>query len=173
MKNKGILFIVVGFLCFCFVVFYKGLNNPNTYIPETNKKKNIPIFNAKDFYSKNYITSDKIFEENIFYIVNIWASWCVPCRVEHPLLMQLSKNQSVKLIGLNYRDNFNNAKNFIEEFGNPYSRILIDKDGTLGIEFGAYGVPETFLIDKNKIIIKKFVGPINQEIVNEIKLMIK
>ena len=87
--------------------------------------------------------------------------------------MQLSKNQSIKLIGLNYRDNFNNAKKFIDEFGNPYSRILIDKDGTLGVEFGAYGVPETFLIDKNKNIIKKFVGPINQEIVNEIKLIIK
>ena len=87
--------------------------------------------------------------------------------------MQLSKNESIKLIGLNYRDNFNNAKKFIDDLGNPYSRILIDKDGTLGIEFGAYGVPETFLIDKNKDIIKKFVGPINQEIVNEIKLIIK
>ena len=87
--------------------------------------------------------------------------------------MQLSKNQSIKLIGLNYRDNFNNAKKFIDDFGNPYSRILIDKDGTLGVEFGAYGVPETFLIDKNKNIIKKFIGPINQEIVNEIKLIIK
>ena len=88
-------------------------------------------------------------------------------------LMQLNENHSVKLIGLNYRDSFNNAKKFIDEFGNPYSRILIDKDGTLGVEFGAYGVPETFLIDKNKDIIKKFVGPINQEIVNEIKLIIK
>ena len=87
--------------------------------------------------------------------------------------MQLSKNKSIKLIGLNYRDNFDNAKKFINVFGNPYSRILIDKDGTLGVEFGAYGVPETFLIDKNKDIIKKFVGPINQEIVNEIKLIIK
>jgi cytochrome c biogenesis protein CcmG/thiol:disulfide interchange protein DsbE len=87
--------------------------------------------------------------------------------------MQLSTNQSIKLIGLNYRDNFNNAKKFIDDFGNPYSRILIDKDGTLGVEFGAYGVPETFLIDKNKDIIKKFVGPINQEFVNEIKLIIK
>ena len=87
--------------------------------------------------------------------------------------MQLSKNQSIKLIGLNYRDNFNNAKKFINDFGNPYSKILIDKDGTLGVEFGVYGVPETFLIDKNKDIIKKFVGPINQEIVNEIKSIIK
>jgi len=173
MKNKFSLFIVVIFLSFCFVIFYKGLNTPNTYTPKVNEKKNIPTFKAKDFDSDNYIDSDKIFEENIFYIINIWASWCVPCRTEHPLLIQLSKNESIKLIGLNYRDNFNNAKKFIDDFGNPYSKILIDKDGTLAVEFGAYGVPETFLIDKNKDIIKKFVGPIDQEIVNEIKLIIK
>ena len=173
MKNKLSLFVIAIFLSFCFVIFYKGLNTPNNYTPMVNEKKNIPNFKAKDFDSNNYINSDKIFEENIFYIVNIWASWCVPCRAEHPLLMQLKKNKSIKLIGLNYRDNFNNAKKFIDDFGNPYSRILIDKDGILGIEFGAYGVPETFLIGKNKDIIKKFVGPINQEIVNEIKLIIK
>jgi cytochrome c biogenesis protein CcmG/thiol:disulfide interchange protein DsbE len=173
MKNKFCLFIVIIFLSFCFIIFYKGLNTPNTYTPQINEKKKIPTFGSKYFDSNNYLNSDKIFEEKIFYIVNIWASWCVPCRTEHPLLMQLSKNQSIKLIGLNYRDNYNNAKKFINDFGNPYSRILIDKDGTLAIEFGAYGVPETFLIDKNKDIIKKFVGPINQEIVNEIKLIIK
>ena len=173
MKNKLILSITIIFLSFCFVVFYKGLNNSNTYTPQINDKKNIPIFKAKDFYSNIYVNSEKIFEQDIFYIVNIWASWCVPCRTEHPTLMELSKSQSVKLIGLNYRDNQINAKNFINEFGNPYSQILIDKDGTLGIEFGAYGVPETFVIDRNKKIIRKFVGPINQEIADEIKLIIK
>ena len=173
MKYKLILSITIIFLSFCFVVFYKGLNNSNTYTPQINDKKNIPIFKAKDFNSNIYTNSEKIFEEDIFYIVNIWASWCVPCRTEHPTLMELSKSQSVKLIGLNYRDNQINAKNFINEFGNPYSQILIDKDGTLGIEFGAYGVPETFVIDRNKKIIRKFVGPINQEIADEIKLIIK
>ena len=87
--------------------------------------------------------------------------------------MELSKNQSIKLIGLNYRDNLNNAKDFINGFGNPYSQIIIDNDGALSVEFGAYGVPETFVIDKNKKIIIKFVGPINQEIVDKIKLIIK
>ena len=74
---------------------------------------------------------------------------------------------------MNYRDNLNNAKKFIDELGNPYSQILIDNDGILSVEFGAYGVPETFLIDKNRKIIKKFIGPINKEIVEEIKLIIK
>ena len=173
MKNKFRLFVIVIFLSFCFVIFYKGLNTPNNYTPKVNEKKNIPNFKAKDFNSDSYINSEKIFEESTFYIVNIWASWCVPCRTELPLLIFLWRYKSIKVIGLNYRDNFSNAKKFIDDFGNPYSRILIDKDGTLGVEFGAYGVPETFLIDKNKNIIKKFVGPINQEIVNEIKLMIK
>jgi cytochrome c biogenesis protein CcmG/thiol:disulfide interchange protein DsbE len=173
MKNKFSSFIIITFLIFCFVIFYKGLNNPNTYSPKIKDKKNIPIFEAKDFNSSFYLNSEKIFEEDTFYIVNIWASWCVPCRIEHPLLMKLSKNQSIKLIGLNYRDSLINAKNFINEFGNPYSQILIDKDGTLGVEFGAYGVPETFIVDKNKKIIKRFIGPINKEIVKEIKLIIK
>ena len=173
MKNKLNLFVVIIFLSFCFIIFYKGLNNPNTYSPKIKSEKKIPIFEAKDFNSSVYLNSIQIFEEDVFYIVNIWASWCVPCRTEHPLLMKLSKNQSVKLVGLNYKDNLNNAKKFIDEFGNPYSQIIIDNDGTLSVEFGAYGVPETFIIDKNKMIIKKFIGPIDKKIVEEIKLIIK
>ena len=173
MKNKIKLSIIIIFLIFCFVIFFKGLNNSNTYIPKIKNKKDIPTFEAKDFNSNTYIDSKRIFEEDIFYIVNIWASWCAPCRIEHPLLMGLSKNQSIKLIGLNYKDKLNNAKDFINEFGNPYSQIIIDNDGTLSVEFGAYGVPETFIIDKNKKIIKRFVGPINQKIVEEIRLIIK
>ena len=173
MKNKFSIIVIIVFLIFCFGIFYKGLDNSNTYAPKIKDKKNIPIFKAKDFNSNIYINSEKIFKEDTFYIVNIWASWCVPCRTEHPLLMVLSKNHSAKLIGLNYRDNLNNAKKFIKEFGNPYSQILIDSDGILSVEFGAYGVPETFIIDKNKRIIRKFIGPINKEIVEEIKLIIK
>ena len=173
MKNKFSIFAIVIFLTFCFIIFYKGLSTPTTYIPKANEKKNIPTFKVKDFDSNDYVNSDKIFEDNVFYIVNIWASWCIPCRKEHPLLMELSEDQSIKLVGLNYKDNSENAKEFIKNFGNPYSQILIDNDGTLSVEFGAYGVPETFLIDKNKKIIDKFIGPINQEILKKIKLAIR
>ena len=173
MKNKINIIIIFISLIFCFFIFYIGLDKPNTYTPKTNTEKNLPIFKAKDFTLNSYINSEEIFEENIYYIVNIWASWCIPCRKEHPLLMELSNDQLIKLIGLNYRDNLNNAKKFINELGNPYTQILIDKDGTLAVEFGAYGVPETFLIDKNKKIIKKFAGPINKKIVEEIKIIIK
>ena len=133
----------------------------------------MPILNIKEFNSNNYINSEKVFEGSRYYILNIWASWCVPCREEHPWLMELSKNQSIKLIGLNYKDDLTNAKKFVNKFGNPYSQNLIDDDGTIAIEFGAYGVPETFVINKDKIIIKKFVGPINQKIFKEIQLIIK
>ena len=173
MKNKLKLIIFFIFFIFCFIIFFKGLDKSNTYTPTTNIEKNLPIFKAKDFSLNTYIDSENIFIEESYYIVNIWASWCVPCRKEHPLLMELSNNKSIKLIGLNYRDNLNNAKKFINELGNPYSQILIDKNGTLGIEFGAYGVPETFLVDKNKKIIRKFIGPINKKIMEEIKLIIK
>jgi len=173
MKNKINLIILLIFLIFCFTIFYKGLDNPNIYTPKTNIQRNLPIFKAKDFITNTNIDSAKVFAKDSYYIVNIWASWCIPCRKEHPLLMELNKNQSIKLVGLNYRDNLNNAMKFINEYGNPYTQILIDKDGTLAIEFGAYGVPETFLIDKNKKIIKKFVGPINKKILEEIKLIVK
>ena len=173
MKIKFIFSIIVIFLSFCFIIFYKGLSNSNIYSPKINDKKNIPTFEAKDFNSNFYLDSKQIFEKNSFYIVNIWASWCTPCRKEHPFLMKLSKSKSVILIGLNYKDNLKNAKKFIDKLGNPYTQILLDDDGTLGVEFGAYGVPETFVIDKNKMIIKKFLGPINQEVLEEIKLITK
>ena len=173
MKIKLKLFILLVFLSFCFIIFYKGLSNSNTYAPKVNDKRNLPNFEAKNFSSNININSKKIFEEDSFYILNIWASWCIPCRKEHPLLMKLSKNKKIKLIGLNYKDNSNNARKFINKFGNPYSQILIDSDGTLSFEFGAYGVPETFIVDKNKMIVKKFIGPINKDILKEIKSIIK
>tara|TARA_B100000787_G_C16042630_1_gene227662 strand:- start:94 stop:615 length:522 start_codon:yes stop_codon:yes gene_type:complete len=173
MRNKLKIYILVILLFFCFIIFYKGLNNSNIYTPKISDIKYIPTFKAIEFNSNIETDSEKVFKENSFYIINIWASWCVPCRKEHSLLIELSQIQSVKLIGLNYRDNLDNAKKFINELGNPYSQILIDNEGILAIEFGAYGVPETFLIDKNKKIIKRITGPINRKILEEIKLIIK
>jgi cytochrome c biogenesis protein CcmG, thiol:disulfide interchange protein DsbE len=173
MRNKFYLIILFIFLSVCFIIFYKGLSNSNVYTPKVDQKKNIPNFKVKEFDSNIDLSFKEIFKKNHYYILNIWASWCVPCRTEHPLLMKLSNNPSIKLIGLNYKDNLKNAKKFINEFGNPYTQILVDSDGTLSIELGAYGVPETFLIDKERKIIKKFVGPINQEIVEKIEMITK
>ena len=164
-------FLVISLLII-FIIFYKGLQNPNIYTPNTNIEKNIPIFETKIFDSEDTVNSKNFFLDNKFYLLNIWASWCVPCRNEHSFLISLSKKRDIEIIGLNYKDNIKNAKNFIRELGNPYSVIFSDLDGTISIEWGAYGVPETFLI-YNKKIIKKIIGPINDDSFAEIEKMIK
>ena len=172
MKSKILpIFLTIIFLII-FFIFYKGLHNSNIYIPKTKIEKNIPSFRAKIFDSHDQINSDDIFENNKFYMMNIWASWCVPCREEHFFLMSLSSQKNLEIIGLNYKDNIENAKNFLKELDNPYTIILSDMDGTKAIEWGAYGVPETFLI-YNKKIIKKIIGPINKTLFLEIKKIIK
>ena len=173
MKSKILLSVITVFFIFCFFVFFKGLDNSNNYIPEKNIGKKFPSFNAKSFYDERIINSDNILIEEKIYLLNIWASWCLPCKREHIFLMELSKNNSIKIIGLNYKDNLNNAKKFINDMGNPYSDILIDKDGVISIELGAYGIPETLVFDKSKTILKKFVGPLNEQSFKEIKLLIK
>ena len=164
-------FLIISLLII-FIIFYKGLQNPNIYTPNTNIEKNIPIFETKIFDSEDTVNSKNFFLDNKFYLLNIWASWCVPCRNEHSFLISLSKKRDIEIIGLNYKDNIKNAKNFIRELGNPYSVIFSDLDGTISIEWGAYGVPETFLI-YNKKIIKKIIGPINDDSFAEIEKMIK
>ena len=171
MKKKIISFLIVSSLIFIFIIFYKGLNRSNFYKPKS-EIKDIPQFLSISFYSKNIIDSKNIFNGEKYYILNIWASWCVPCRDEHPILFDLAKNDKLEIIGLNYKDKESNAKNFLDELGDPYEQILLDKDGTNAIEWGAIGVPETFLIYNNKII-KKFIGPLNQKSIKEIAQIIK
>ena len=171
--NKTLPISILIFLVFCFFVFLKGLSNKNNYIPNESLGKKISSFNAKNFFNKQETNSDELFIEKKIYLLNIWASWCVPCRNEHKILMQLSQNDSIKIIGLNYKDNLDNAKKFINDMGNPYSKILRDQDGTISIDLGAYGVPETLVIDNNKIILKKFVGPLNNQSLKEIKSLIR
>ena len=171
MKKRLISFLIVILFIFVFVVFYKGLNKTSNYKPKS-EIKDVPEFISVSFFSKEEIDSKKIFNENKYYLLNIWASWCVPCRDEHPILINLSKDDNLEIIGLNYKDNLRNAKKFLDELRNPYKEILIDQDGIIAIEWGAFGVPETFLVYENKII-KKFIGPLNQNSFLEIKQSIK
>ena len=155
-----------------FFIFYQGLQNPNTYVPNTNFKKDIPSFKAKMFETKDQVNHDDIFKDDKFYLVNIWASWCVPCRDEHFFLLNLNNQDNLKIVGINYKDNDENAKKFLKELGSPYDIIILDKTGTIAIEWGAYGVPESFLVE-NKKIIKKIIGPLNKDLFLEIKELIK
>ena len=168
MKTKIFpIFLIVSFTII-FFVFYKGLQNSNIYTPEIKSEIKIPNFHTKEFFSKDKIDSDQIFIGSEYYLLNIWASWCIPCKEEHKYLMNLSKKDNIKIIGQNYKDNFDNAKNFLTKLGNPYDLIYLDNDGIIAIEWGAYGVPETFLI-KNNQIIKKIIGPLNEELLSKIK----
>ena len=113
-KNITYLTIVV-FIIFIFLLFYKGLYKTNVYIPNELNNKNLIAFSGKDLFSEAEINITDLIIDNKFTIINIWASWCVPCRAEHHFLMDLSKNSKVNLIGINYRDNSINAKKFIND----------------------------------------------------------
>ena len=165
------LFLTIIFLVI-FFVFYKGLQNSNIYTPNNNIEKDLPNFQTKMFNEDREIFLRDIFKKDKFYLINIWASWCIPCREEHSFLISLSNLKNIEIVGLNYKDNRQNAKNFLKELDNPYQIILSDKDGTNSIELGAYGVPESFLIYNQKII-KKIIGPLNNKSFIEIKKIIK
>ena len=171
MKNKLLPFSFFCIFIIIFIVFYKGLKDTNIYTPESKTNYEVPSSVVK-LFDTSEINTIKIFQSNKFYLLNIWSSWCVPCRKEHPYLMELKNNDRLKVIGMNYKDTKENAKNFLKELGNPYDRIIFDSKGTNAIEWGAYGVPETFLIN-NKKIIKKYIGPLNKVSIEEIKLYIK
>lgn len=96
-------------------------------------------------------------------VVNVWASWCAPCRVEHPVLMELAKDPSVRVVGLNYKDRPDAARRFLAALGNPFSALGLDESGRVGIEWGVYGVPETFLVGPDGTIRHKHVGPLAPE----------
>ncbi|MDC3117041.1 DsbE family thiol:disulfide interchange protein [Candidatus Pelagibacter sp.] len=172
MKSKFFPLILILVFLITFVIFFKGLKSSNIYIPNTNLQKKIPSFELKSFENNSIIISEKIFKDNGYYLMNIWASWCIPCRDEHKILMELKQNEKIKLIGFNYKDNFKNALNFLKDLGNPYDTIVSDKDGTAAIEWGAYGVPESFLVYQNKII-KRFIGPIKNKDLLEIQKIIR
>ena len=167
MKNKIVPFLVFFFFIFIFFVFYKSLNQTNIYTPNVNLNKNIPEFEEKIFKS-NESFSSKDFMLNEYYLINIWASWCAPCRLEHKYLLELNDINSLKMIGINYKDLKLNAENFLNDLGNPYDLILSDDNGKLSINWGAYGVPETFIVFNNKIV-KKYTGPLNETNVQEIR----
>lgn len=96
-------------------------------------------------------------------VVNFFASWCVPCRIEHPLLMRLAEREHVPIVGIAYKDKPEDARRILAELGDPYARVAMDREGRTGIDFGLYGVPETYVIDAGGTIRRKFVGPLRAE----------
>ncbi len=104
------------------------------------------------------------------WVLNVWASWCVACREEHPLLVEMAKLNAVPIFGLNYKDKRADALGWLARFGNPYTASLSDTDGLVGIDYGVYGVPETFVIDKAGVIRHKIIGPVTAEAIRDVIL---
>jgi len=160
MKISFLKIISISLVVFALIVFFLALNIDKRYNTEKIVGKNIDNFeiiflNNNEIFKKQDLTNDK------YHLINIWASWCLPCKKEHPILMNLKKENNLKIVGINFKDKKLNANNFLRELGNPYDFSLSDNDGTKSILFGVYGVPESILIDKKQKIISKFIGPLN------------
>ena len=124
--------------------------------------KDFPNFSLSKLNNEEVITKDDLLE--LPSLLNVWATWCVACLVEHPFLMELKKNSRIKIYGLNYKDDRNKAIKLLDKIGDPYEFSIFDKDGKLAIDLGVYGAPETFLIDKEGIIRVRHVGVLTQEV---------
>ena len=170
---RKINYIIISILfSFLFIILYSSLDNERIYNTKDLIGKKISQVEINLFQSNETINTEE-FINNEFTILNFWASWCAPCRKEHPNLVRLSKIKNIKLVGVNIKDNVESAKSFLKENGNPFDILAEDKNGKNSVNFGVYGIPETILIDSELKIIKKYIGPLNIKEVNEIRKIVK
>ena len=173
MKNNKIFYFIVILIVAIFIVLLLGLKEEKNYSPQPETKKLNNSILLQELYSGKNIFLNDLLLENELNLINIWASWCSPCKAEHPYLINLNERFGINLIGINYKDNLDNSKKFLSDLGNPYDEVLVDSDGTKSIELGAIGVPETYLINNENKIIKKFIGPLDQDDYENIISLIK
>ena len=139
-----------------------GLQLDPRKVPSPLIGKQIPPFNLLELSaSKTFITNKDL--PSTPYLLNVWASWCGACLEEHQLLQQISDLGSLKIVGLNYKDDFSKATKWLLRYGDPYNQKIFDPDASLGLNLGVYGVPETFLIDEHGTIVYKHIGPLTFE----------
>ena len=151
----GAFIFMVGLLGF-------GLTLDPKKIPSPLIGKPAPEFSLNMLYAPNEMLSKKDFLGQV-WVLNVWASWCVSCRAEHVFMTDLASRNLVKIVGLDYKDQPEDARRWLKQFGNPYSASLMDIDGRVGIDWGVYGVPETFVIGKDGNIKYKHIGPVTKE----------
>lgn len=153
------LFIVlIGFLAV-------GLNRNPQEVPSPLINKPAPSFELVQLANPQKTFSPQSMKGQV-WIFNVWASWCVACREEHPVLVEMDKLQMAPIIGLDYKDKREDAMAMLSRYGNPYLLSAYDADGRVGINYGVYGVPETYVIDKEGIIRFKHIGPITMDLLN-------
>ncbi len=151
----GIFVLIIGLLGY-------GLTLDPKKVPSPLIGKPAPAFSlAKLHQPDSQLSRDDLLGQ--VWVLNVWASWCVSCRAEHEVITRLSKESPVKIIGLDYKDEPDDGRRWLNQFGNPYSASLIDLDGRVGIDWGVYGVPETFIIGKDGLIKYKHIGPVTHE----------
>jgi cytochrome c biogenesis protein CcmG/thiol:disulfide interchange protein DsbE len=162
MKRFWFLIPLAAFLALA-VILAVGLKRDPREVPSPLIGKAAPQFTLPrlDDASKTIHLEDM---RGKVWILNVWASWCVACREEHPLLMAFAKKGLVPIYGLDYKDERADATAWLGRFGNPYEASLVDADGRVGIDFGVYGVPETFVIDRDGIIRLKHIGPLTPDV---------
>ncbi len=172
MLNKIIKSSIILLILFIIGVFFVGLNKNSIYDTKNLVGQKISKIQLEHFTDNRIITEDDL-KKNNFTLINFWASWCGPCRIEHPMLLKLNEEKNLELLGVNYKDKKNNALEFLKDLGDPYDDLARDELGKHSINFGIYGIPESILINKDLVIIKKFIGPISQNDYNYIKNIVR
>lgn len=151
----SIFIILAGFLAY-------GLQLNPREVPSPLIGKPAPAFRVAQLHAADKTISPEDFKGQV-WLLNVWASWCVSCRQEHPLLVELSRRKVVPVVGLNYKDQRADGLRWLADHGDPYVVSAYDLDGRIGIDFGVYGVPETFVVDRNGVIQYKHIGPVTAE----------
>jgi cytochrome c biogenesis protein CcmG/thiol:disulfide interchange protein DsbE len=165
---KRIFYLLPLGLFLVLVVYFAVSLRPghDTHVlPSAMIEKPAPSFDLADLGDSNTLALAGLKGHTV--IVNFFASWCVPCRIEHPLLMRLSQQDHLPLYGIAYKDQPADSARLLATYGNPFRQVGMDRDGRVGLDFGVYGVPETYVIDANGIIRQRFVGPLTAEVVEK------
>ena len=170
--QKIIKIIILFIFLLVIGIFYISLTRDTNYNTSSLINKETPEFKIISFDNSNFFTRDDI-KKNNYTLINFWASWCAPCKIEHPILMKLSQKKNLMILGINFKDKESKAKTFLSELGNPYDLLAKDENGKQSVKFGIYGIPESILINKELIIIQKFVGPLSISDYNNITKIIK
>ena len=168
MQKKIISLVILGIIIFIIGVFFIGLKKSSIYDTKDLVGQKITKINLNNFHQDTIFT-EKDLKKNNFILINFWASWCAPCRDEHPFLLKLKDENNLSLLGVNFKDKKNNALKFLNNFGNPYDYLTKDELGKHSVNFGVYGIPESILLNKNFVILKKFIGPLNKNDYDYIK----
>jgi cytochrome c biogenesis protein CcmG/thiol:disulfide interchange protein DsbE len=167
-RNLVVLLPLVGFLALAGLFFFRlGAGDPShipsALIGQPAPPTDLPPLEGLSRDGKPMPGLNSSAFQGAVTLVNVWASWCVPCRDELPFLVQLSKDKRIQLVGINYKDPADNARRFLNRYGNPFVAMGVDERGRTSIDWGVYGVPETFLVGRDGHIAYKLVGPVNAE----------